>query len=113
MRLAGTAGRAGAAEPGDARVVERFEAYAGGLELANGFGELVDAVEQRRRFAADAGERARRGLAAYPVDQRFLAALDEGLPPSAGVALGFDRLLMLLCDAATLTEVCAFTFEEL
>ena len=101
------------AKPGDARVVERFEAYAGGLELCNGFGELTDPDEQRARLVKDLDERARRGLPAYPVDEKFLAALAEGLPPCAGVALGFDRLVMLATDAKTLREVVAFTADEL
>ncbi len=97
----------------DRRTAERFEAYAGGLELANGFGELIDAVEQRARFQHDLAERRRRGLPEYPVDERFLAALAEGLPPCAGVALGVDRLVMLACDAPSLREVVAFATDEL
>lgn len=97
----------------DPRVVERFEAYAGGLELCNGFGELTDPVEQRARLEKDAAERRARGLPVYPIDEKFLAALEEGLPPSGGVAVGFDRLVMLACDAATIREVSAFTIDEL
>jgi lysyl-tRNA synthetase class 2 len=100
-------------KPSDPRVVERFEAYAGGLELCNGFGELTDPVEQRQRFESDLKERARRGLPQYPIDEKFLTALAEGLPDCAGVALGIDRLMMLACDAATLREVVAFTVDEL
>jgi lysyl-tRNA synthetase class 2 len=100
-------------KPSDPRVVERFEAYAGGLELCNGFGELTDPAEQRQRFESDLKERARRGLPAYPIDETFLAALAEGLPDCAGVALGIDRLMMLVCDTATLREVVAFTVDEL
>lgn len=100
-------------KPGDPRVVERFEAYAGGLELCNGFGELIDPVEQRRRCERDLAERRRRGLPLYPLDERFLGALDEGLPPSAGVALGVDRLVMLATGARAIREVSAFTSEEL
>ncbi|MSP60860.1 MAG: EF-P lysine aminoacylase GenX [Myxococcales bacterium] len=91
---------------------ERFEAYAGGLELANGYGELTDAAEQRRRCEAERAERLRRELPAYPLDERFLAALAEGIPPSGGVALGIDRLMMLACDAASLREVVSFTSAE-
>lgn len=98
--------------PDAPHVVERFEAYAGGLELCNGFGELCDPVEQARRFSIDLAERARRGLPAYPIDQRFLDALCEGLPPSGGVALGVDRLLMLVLGASTITEVLPFAFSE-
>lgn len=99
--------------PDNPAVVERFEAYALGLELCNGFGELCDPQEQRRRFEADLRERVRRGLPQYPIDERFLAALEEGMPPAGGVALGVDRLLMLLLDARTLSEVLAFTVLEL
>ncbi len=97
----------------DPRVAERFEAYAGGLELANGFGELLDPVEQRARFAHESTERRMRNLPQYPVDERFLDALAEGIPPSGGVALGVDRLIMLACDAASLREVVTFTVDEL
>lgn len=96
-----------------APVVERFEAYVGGVELANAFGELTDPEIQARRFAADVAERAARGKATYPVDARLLAALEEGLPPSAGVALGFDRLVMLATGARHIREVVAFGQGEL
>jgi lysyl-tRNA synthetase class 2 len=95
------------AKPGDPRVVERFELYAGGLELANAFGELGDPVEQRRRFEAEARERAARGRAVYPVDEALLAAL-PAMPPTAGIALGFDRLVMLTLGAGDIREVVAF-----
>jgi lysyl-tRNA synthetase class 2 len=100
-------------KPGAPEVVERFEAYVLGLELCNGFGELCDQLEQRRRLIADAAERERRGLPVYPQDERFLSALAEGMPPSGGVALGVDRLLMLLLDAAHIRDVLAFTADEL
>jgi len=87
--------------PEDPRVAERFELYVGGVELANGFGELTDPVEQRRRFERDSALRRSSGLADYPIDERFLAALVD-LPPSAGIALGVDRLLMLLLNVETL-----------
>lgn len=91
--------------PDDPRVCERFELYVCGLELANAFGELTDAAEQRRRFEADiARRRALRG-AAYPVDEDFLAALAHGLPDCAGIALGFDRLIMLATGAARIEQV--------
>lgn len=89
-------------------VAERFEVYVDGVELANGFHELTDAGEQRRRFAADLDRRRAAGLPAPPTDERFLAAVDHGLPPSAGVALGFDRLVMLATGAASIDEVIAF-----
>jgi lysyl-tRNA synthetase class 2 len=100
-------------KPGDPRWAERFELYAGGVELCNGFGELTDPIEQRARFDADLEERARRGLPVYPVDERFLAALFEGMPPCAGNALGVDRLVMLATGARSLAEVQAFPAGEL
>lgn len=100
-------------KPGDPRVVERFEAYAAGLELCNAFGELTDPVEQRARLEADLAERRRRGLPEYPVDERFLAALGDVPSPSAGIALGVDRLAMLLLGASHIREVLAFSDDEL
>ena len=100
-------------KPTAPQVVERFEAYALGLELCNGFGELCDPTEQRQRLLHDASERQRRGLPVYPLDERFLQALDEGLPPSGGVALGIDRIVMLLLDAAQLRDVLPFSADEL
>jgi lysyl-tRNA synthetase class 2 len=94
------------------RVASRFEAYLDGIELANGFHELVNVKEQRKRFEADNAERARRGLPIMPVDERFLAALDHGLPECAGVALGFDRLVMCAADAKHIDEVLAFPFAR-
>src|SRR6185369_9507957 len=82
-------------KPGDPRVVERFELYAGGLELANAFGELTDPVEQRARFAEESALRAARGKAIYPIDEKLLSALAL-MPPTSGVALGFDRLVMFV-----------------
>jgi lysyl-tRNA synthetase class 2 len=90
---------------GDPRVAERFELYVCGLELANAFGELTDAAEQSRRFARDNATRERLYGERYPVDEDFLAALDHGLPTSAGIALGFDRLVMLATGAATIDDV--------
>jgi len=94
--------------PHDPAVAERFELYLGGVELSNGFGELVDAVEQRRRFEHERARRAAAGLPAYPCDERFLAALEEGMPPSAGNAVGFDRLLALATGAPGVGAVQAF-----
>lgn len=79
----------------DSRVAERFELYVRGVELCNGFTELNDPAEQRARFEEDARERDRRGLAPLPVPEGFLRDLESGMPPSGGVALGVDRLLML------------------
>lgn len=96
----------------DARVAQRFELYWGPLELANGFHELGDAGEQRARFDADNARRRVRGLAERPVDERLLAALAAGLPDCAGVALGFDRLVMVAAGAGHIDEVLAFPFER-
>jgi elongation factor P--(R)-beta-lysine ligase len=91
----------------DPSVAERFELYAGGLELANGFSELTDAAEQRRRLEEERALRVRLGRPAYPIDERFLAALPR-MPPAGGVALGLDRLLMLLTGARSIEEVLLF-----
>jgi lysyl-tRNA synthetase class 2 len=99
--------------PDDPRTALRFEAYVGGLELANAFGELTDPIEQRARFEHDQASRRDRGRPVYPIDDRLIAALAEGLPPSAGIALGFDRLVMLATGAATIDEVLTFTADEL
>src|SRR4051812_23594104 len=92
------------AKTSDPRVAERFEVYACGVELANGFGELTDAAEQRRRFAAAMDEKARRYGERYPLDEDFLAAVGA-MPPSSGVALGFDRLVMLAAGALRVDQV--------
>jgi elongation factor P--(R)-beta-lysine ligase len=97
--------------PDDPRLVERFELYAGGLELANAFGELTDPVEQRARFVAEQAVRRARGRTVYPIDEKLLAALAT-MPPTAGVALGFDRLVMLVTGATELREVIAFADDE-
>jgi elongation factor P--(R)-beta-lysine ligase len=90
-------------KPADARVAERFEIYACGVELANGFGELTDAAEQRRRFAAAMDEKQRRYGERYPLDEDFLGAV-AAMPPSSGVALGFDRLVMLASGAIRIDQ---------
>jgi lysyl-tRNA synthetase class 2 len=92
----------------DPSVAHRAELYVCGVELCNAFDELTDPVEQRRRFEDDRRERARRGLPVYPLDEALLDALAVGVPPSAGNALGFDRLLMLALGVAHLDEVVAF-----
>jgi len=97
---------------GDPPVAERFEVYFKGLELANGFHELVDAAEQRKRFEDDRANRKRMGLQVPDLDDAFLDALAAGLPKCAGVALGVDRLLMLKIGAATIDEVLAFPLER-
>jgi elongation factor P--(R)-beta-lysine ligase len=94
--------------PGEPPVAERFEMFYGGVELANGFCELTDATEQAERFQADLAARRARGLVEPPPDRRLLAALAHGLPDCAGVALGFDRLVMILAGKPSLDEVLAF-----
>jgi lysyl-tRNA synthetase class 2 len=89
---------------GDPRVAERFEVYACGVELANGFGELTDAAEQRRRFTMAMNEKARRYGERYPLDEDFLAAVAH-MPQASGVALGFDRLAMLASGATRIDQV--------
>jgi elongation factor P--(R)-beta-lysine ligase len=97
--------------PGDLATADRFELYAGGLELANGFAELVDPAEQRRRFEDERALRLAAGNPVWPLDERFLGALELGMRPAAGIALGVDRLVMVLTGAATIDEVVAFPDE--
>jgi lysyl-tRNA synthetase class 2 len=92
------------AKPGDPRVAERFELYVCGVELANAFGELTDPAEQRRRFIAAMDEKERIYGERYPIDEAFLAALAE-MPPASGIALGFDRLVMLATGAQRIEQV--------
>jgi lysyl-tRNA synthetase class 2 len=91
-------------KPGDPRVAERFELFACGVELANAFGELTDAAEQRRRFQADMDERQRRYGERHPIDEDLLAAV-AAMPPTSGIALGLDRLVMLATDARRIEQV--------
>jgi lysyl-tRNA synthetase class 2 len=91
-------------KPSDPRVAERFEVYACGVELANGFGELTDAAEQRRRFTEAMDEKQRRYGERYPLDEDFLAAVAE-MPQASGTALGFDRLVMLASGATKIDQV--------
>lgn len=95
-------------KPGTPPVAARFELFAAGLELANGFAELTDSSEQRRRFDADQANRLRFGLPVSPIDEHFLAALDQGLPECAGVALGFDRLVAVAANLPSVAEAVAF-----
>ncbi|HLO26211.1 MAG TPA: EF-P lysine aminoacylase EpmA [Geobacteraceae bacterium] len=96
----------------DPSVAERFELYVGGLELSNAFSELTDQREQRNRFLAEQEFRRSRGKTDYPLPEKFLAEL-PAMPPSAGIALGIDRLVMVLLDKQSIDEVVAFTPEEL
>ncbi len=98
--------------PGKPPVAERFELFLDGMEIANGFHELTDANEQRRRFERDNQRRRAANLPAMPVDENLLQALAAGLPDCAGVALGIDRLLMVLCGATRLDQVLAFPFDR-
>lgn len=97
---------------GDPGIAERFELYIAGLELANAFSELTDAVEQRRRFEEASRDRRRNGSPVCPMPERFLQALPR-MSPSAGIALGVDRLVMLLADKSRIDDVVAFTPESL
>lgn len=97
---------------GDANIAERFELYIDGMEIANAFSELTDADEQRRRFEEASREREKNGSLAYPVPELFLEALPQ-MPPSAGIALGVDRLAMLFAGKKRIDEVVAFTPEFL
>lgn len=98
-------------DPIDPRVALRFEIYADGIELANGFEELADAREQRARFEADNAARRAQGLPTMPIDERLLAALAAGLPACSGVALGFDRALMVAVGASRIDDVIAFPID--
>lgn len=94
-------------------LADRFELYFKGVELANGYHELCDAKEQRARFSSDIDYRVKHGMAQVPMDERLLAALEEGMPAAAGVALGVDRLVMLACGAGSVDEVISFTYENI
>jgi lysyl-tRNA synthetase class 2 len=98
--------------PGPPPLASRFELYAEGLELANGFHELSDAAEQQRRFEAELQRRRQAGRTLVPMDLNLLAALQRGLPDSAGVALGLDRLLMLQQGLSHIDEALAFPLER-
>jgi elongation factor P--(R)-beta-lysine ligase len=98
---------------GNPPVAERFELYIKGVELANGYHELGDAAEQRARFARDRERRRAAGLPDVRLDEHLLAALEHGLPECAGVALGFDRLVMLATGAQSIDEVMAFSLNRL
>jgi lysyl-tRNA synthetase class 2 len=99
-------------KPGPPPVAARFEAFSGGIELANGFHELKDAREQRRRFETERALRIREKRPAPPLDERFLAALESGLPDCAGVALGFDRLVALAAKRTDVASAMSFAHRE-
>lgn len=98
--------------PENPSVAERFEVFFNGIELANGFHELADADEQRRRIDSDRDYRRAQGLPDVPTDENLLAALKHGLPDCAGVALGFDRVVMLAAGSTSIDEVIAFPFDR-
>jgi lysyl-tRNA synthetase class 2 len=98
--------------PDNPEVAEGFELYLAGVELANAFSELTDPAEQAGRFAADEATRRKLGKVPYPLPEKFLADLHR-LPDAAGIALGLDRLMMLLCNADKIDEVVAFAPEDL
>lgn len=93
-------------------IAERFELYVSGVELANAFTELNDPAEQRARLEDEAEQRKHTGRPAYPIDEQFLEALEAGMPPAGGIALGLDRLLMVLTDARHIREVVAIPFGD-
>lgn len=99
-------------KPHRPEVAERFELYIAGLEMCNGFSELTDPMEQRRRFQAEMSHRQKMGKTVYPLPEPFLAALDR-MPSAGGNALGVDRLAMLLTDSSAIDDVAAFIPEEL
>jgi len=96
---------------GDVDVGQRFELYVDGMELANGYCELTDPAEQERRFRADNDRRREMGLAERPMDRQLLAAMNHGLPECSGVAVGLDRLLMLLTGSSDIRDVLAFDWQ--
>ncbi|MFO1026273.1 MAG: EF-P lysine aminoacylase EpmA [Acetobacteraceae bacterium] len=100
-------------DPADPRVAERFELFVCGIELANAFVELTDAAEQRARFQADRARRQALGGPDWPLDEDFLAALAHGMPPAAGIALGFDRLAMIAAGADRIGQVLWLPPEDL
>ena len=98
-------------KPGREAVAERFELYIAGVEIANAFSEHTDPLEQRHRFEEWARQRQAAGAPVYPLDESFLSALELGMPPSGGIALGVDRLAMVLAGATSLDAVMAFREE--
>ena len=98
--------------PDNPPVAERFELYVDGIELANGYHELLDPAELRARNAHTNAQRQAEAKPALPEESRLLAAMDSGLPPAVGVALGFDRLVMLAAGTKSIAEVVAFPFDR-
>jgi lysyl-tRNA synthetase class 2 len=98
-------------KPGDSSVAERFELYVRGLELGNGFSELTDAEEQRARLLEEQAFRRRSGRTVLPLDEQFLGALPK-MPPAGGVAVGLDRILMLMMELERIEDVLLFPAHE-
>lgn len=98
---------------GDVSVASRFELYLNGMELANGYHELADIDQQRQRFERDRQQRQQQGLTVPDIDEKFLSALQSGLPDCAGVALGLDRLLMIATGVDDIRKVISFSFDRL
>jgi lysyl-tRNA synthetase class 2 len=98
--------------PGSPPVAERFELYWAGIELCNGYHELTDSAELRQRMELESRRRVSEGRSPLPVSNRLLAAMEAGLPPCAGVALGFDRLMMLATGANSIADVIPFAFDN-
>jgi elongation factor P--(R)-beta-lysine ligase len=99
-------------KPGPPPVAARFELYLNGVELANGFHELVNGAVQRARFQSELAQRRRRGQLQHPLDEHLLAAMDAGMPDCAGVALGFDRLVAIALGAPQIADAMAFTIDN-
>jgi lysyl-tRNA synthetase class 2 len=99
-------------KPGEPQVAERFELYIDGLELANAFSELIDPGEQRSRFERDEETRRSTGKIPYPLPEKFLTEMST-MPESAGIALGLDRLILLLTDTVNIDDVVAFSPDDL
>jgi len=95
-------------KPGEERVVERFQAFAGGMEIANAYTELNDPIEQRERFTGQLQERQAEDEERWTIDEDFLTALEYGMPPTGGLGVGIDRLVMLLTNQASIREVILF-----
>ncbi|MBX9923109.1 MAG: EF-P lysine aminoacylase GenX [Rhabdochlamydiaceae bacterium] len=100
-------------QKGDEKVAKRFEIYFQGIELANGYLELTDGKEQRTRFLQSNEKRQKAGKESLPIDEHFLEALEKGFPECCGVAVGFDRLLMLKQKASSLKEILPFSWDEI